>query len=375
MIFNFKSNVAALLLLGALGTTANSNPRDWMHVGGGATEIGAGHWATVIGYSNTLYYINKSDTARARNECMDGFTLQGGNGKAMDGGGIGHVWIIGMDNFIYSGNKAGWYGTGDNSYSIPAFSPSYPQGIDLGSNFDNDLCILTNAPNNNIWCRPRGETGFTNIDGYIKRVAVLTGSSNPIGITADGTPVQRNGSYQTANGVRSHVGNWIILDSVNKYKDISVGPNGVIWGIRTDNTIWKDIANTPVQILGGATKVAVDNENVAWVIGTTGITYKYIGHLPANPNKTSRQYKFQRCGAGINALCFRWDDTNYKWCAENENYSDLGYGEIGELEFWDNDRIVSEGHSENVPCDERCEITSKQCTHDSNFGTAKLFRC
>ena len=377
MIFN---KISAVLLFLSVHTSFadNSNPRDWLHVGGFASDIGAGHWTTTIGDINykELFVINKSELPTSRRTCMNGYTKLTGSGVAIDGGGDSHMWVIGQDNFIYSGNLQGWYGAGDLSYNIPTISPTYREGADLGSNKDNDLCFVTNAPNNNIWCRPRGETGFTNIPGHLWRIDVQVGTANPIGLSMNGVPYQRTGSYQVVNGVRSHVGDWVVLDNVNKFIDISVGPDGIIWGIREDYSIWRDIGgSSPTQTSGWATKISVDNQNVPWVIGGGGRVYKYIGNLPTDGvYTTSRRYKFQKCTLGVAAACLKWEDTQYKWCVENNQHSDF-FNTIGELEFWDNDRIVNEGHDDNVPCSERCEITSKQCTYDSDYSTAKLFRC
>ena len=58
-----------------------------------------------------------------------------------------------------------------------------------------------------------------------------------------------------------------------------------------------------------------------------------------------------------------WRDTNYKWCVHK--WGSTPYSSYGEIEFWDDDRIVRNGNGKAT------SGTGAQCKHRSDIGSCK----
>ena len=142
----------------------------------------------------------------------------------------------------------------------------------------------------------------------------------------DGYPIGINGDY---NLYEYDGTTWKIIGG--DYQDIAIGPKGpnneegYIWGVRkSDGRIVYDIKEGGIQwefpAAEQATRIAIDQNNVAWIIGYNKRLYKYTGtssmvFKPKLPSGCySRQYTKQK------ENCCGWHDVKpYKYCAVDCN--------------------------------------------------------
>ncbi|HET9824609.1 MAG TPA: tectonin domain-containing protein, partial [Chitinophagaceae bacterium] len=75
-----------------------------------------------------------------------------------------------------------------------------------------------------------------------------------------------------------HAQNWAQIQGISA-QDIGVGKNGTVWATGTNDAIYRWNGSSWQTMPGGAVRVAVDPDGVAWVVNRGGYIYKYNAAL------------------------------------------------------------------------------------------------
>ena len=337
----------------------------WKDVGGGgAVDIGGGSFVHVISNdgSNKINYIEFSKTSNS----MEFHDIHG-TGTSIAGGGNGVVYAVSTSGKIYVAD--GW---GRQWRELLGENTATEIGANSDSTTGYEFCYV--GPHDPV--TGGGGRVYCNVDSTIQEIGDGSARLDRIDVMSNGLPIGVNtlgNMYKAVQNANTNVVTWEEIGT--GYKDCAVGPNNRIWGIKKDdNTIIFDVGGPDEQqVEGEATKIAVDHYNVAWVIGgdddvNGGQVYKYIGRLSiwdAPPAKfQTRRYRFQKKNGSNN-----WRNTDYLWCVQEPFFPS-----IGDLEVYDNDRIVDKGHDAYVACENRFDIGD--CVYDStSIMGSKLYKC
>ena len=397
-------------------TTSVVNADDeFMKIGegaGGAGEITAGKWVHVLGDgrvnpSDSLHFLKGSFNSVAwkafKDNGMDWYPIPanaGGDGWISIGGGDsllfgvyanGNVYATGMDPYVKDRPELTvnpqWFSLGNQHVATSIGGSTSKDGTSkyycyIGEHDPNHYYAVAGiyyTVGGRVYCNVNGpDNGFTAKelpgDALLTKVDVKA-DGYPIGINSKGELYDFNGSTQAWERV---VGKHNVYGTpIWHFEDVAVGPNGKIWGIIRDdihkNKIIWDIGNKAenknwvFETDARALKIAVDNHNVAWVIGTNNVVYKYTGTAslfgaPSAGGKKSRRYRYESTNGILHCddkvFGDKCEPNGYKWCVEIPD----GHGFMGKIdgEWWGaskQSKIEEEDWTDHdVPCEDRWDI-------------------
>ena len=334
----------------------------WRALPGSVKHIAAGAEVYGTGQNHEFYrvvYNSGGDTST--------WTNYPGTGKRLAAGDAGIVYMIGTNKELYKGNGSGqWVNLGAGN-----------QVVDVGANLDQysstQYCYTVEgngAGGGPIYCDYNG--AHYQIPGEKVKVDVQS-NGLPIGVNKVGH------MYRAYGEMPDNVW-WHYLGT--GYIDCAVGPDGKIWGIKSDNTIVYDVGGDERYVGGRAVEIAVDINNKAWLLGTDHSTlFEYT-------SISSRRYRYEK---NTIETYFQWSANGYKWCVENAlqiPYFDqtprdfnTGFGK----EAREYRKLVHDGPGTSteqpVSCMERWDIISDQhdgiwqCSYYRTVDNMNLYKC
>ena len=374
MVFSFHPKkllihlLPSLLLLFGGGNFVNAGgapnaPMPYIEYGGAVHHIAAGAnnnvWVT--GQNNEVYRVDG----------VNSFTQLPGSGGRIAANGNNELYMVGKNGWLYYDSS----GIGTNWVNVNGVFNVVDVGVNLDSNHLTKFCFTEvgngGAGGGPIKCMHNGN------------IELIPGEKVIVDVQNNGMPVGINklGHLYRAYGEMPNNIHWEYLGT--DYKDVAVGPNGIIWGLKTDNTIIYNVGG-PSSEPGGEYRfpgylkeISIDTNNKLWAIGTNLRVYEQ------KTQTRSRQYRYEKNTIHTG---FTWVANGYKWCVESVDPQYNFYGTTPDSfnkDSWGFEvkKLVNEGREENLSCMDRGNIQSPDrggnwnCWYDSTHGNLHLYKC